>query len=42
MSFNVLQSEKVSKKGPRRVLKAEYKGIKYEAKNYTAEICDKD
>ena len=42
MAFNVFQSEKPSKKGVRRVVKAEYKGIKYEAKNYSSEIQDKD
>lgn len=42
MSFNLFQSEKPSKKGVRRVVKAEHKGIKYEAKNYSAEMYDKD
>ena len=42
MSINLFQSEKPSKKGVRRVIKAEHKGIKYEAKSYSAEIQEKD
>jgi A49-like RNA polymerase I associated factor len=40
--FNLYQSEKPSKKGVRRVIKAEHKGIKYEAKSYSAEMCERD
>lgn len=44
MNFNIYQLDKTSskKKTVRRVIKAEYKGIKYEAKSYTAEMGEKD
>jgi len=44
MKFNVYQLDKTvgKKKTVRRVIKAEHKGIKYEAKNYAAEMGEKD
>lgn len=40
MQFNVFQQQ--SKKAPKRIVKAEYKGIKYEAKSYQGHAAGKD
>ena len=44
MNFNVYQMDKAigKKKTVRRVIKAEHKGIKYEAKNYAGQMNEKD
>jgi hypothetical protein len=44
MNFNIYQLDKATskKKTVRRVIKAEHKGIKYEAKSYSAEMGEKD
>ena len=44
MHFNVYQLEKniAKKKSVRRVIKAQFKGINYEAKSYSADMGDKD
>lgn len=53
MQFNIYQQEKATlgkkaladpskKKAPKRVIKAEYKGIKYEAKSNAAESIGKE
>ncbi len=44
MNFNIYQLDKTTskKKTVRRVIKAEHKGIKYEAKSYSAEMGEKD